>query len=187
MDKQEIKQKLDAYLAENLVEEKNLPDVSKTPLVSTAAVVAGGTVGNSLPIAACVGTAVAIMPLPNVLLKFFEKNKGETFSEMMIRLVEESGEKASAIYNRAQIDRQLFSRIKKNKNYQPSKDTVVSLAFALKLNRDKVDEFLAAAGYSLNKSMRDLIITFFIENKLFDTATLNDCLYEHNQPILLGR
>lgn len=186
MDKQEIKQKLDAYLAENLVEEKNLSEVSKTPLGSVAGAAIAGTLGSSLPISACVGAAIA-MPLPNVLRKFFEKNKGETFSEMMIRLVEESGEKASAIYNRAQIDRQLFSRIKKNKNYQPSKDTVVSLAFALKLNRDKVDEFLAAAGYSLNKSMRDLIITFFIENKLFDTAILNDCLYEHNQPLLLGR
>ena len=187
MDKQEIKQKLDAYLAENLVEEKNLSDVPKSPLGSVARAAIGGTVGSSLPIGACCLGAVVRVPLANVLSKFFEKNKGETFSEMMIRLVEESGEKASAIYNRAQIDRQLFSRIKKNKNYQPSKDTVVSLAFALKLSRDKVDEFLAAAGYSLNKSMRDLIITFFIENKLFDTAILNDCLYEHNQPLLLGR
>lgn len=186
MDKQEIKQKLDAYLAENLVEEKNLSEVSKTPLGSAAGAAIAGTLGSSLTIGACLGAVVRV-PLANVLSKFFEKNKGETFSEMMIRLVEESGEKASAIYNRAQIDRQLFSRIKKNKNYQPSKDTVVSLAFALKLNRDKVDEFLAAAGYSLNKSMRDLIITFFIENKLFDTAILNDCLYEHNQPLLLGR
>ena len=51
-------------------------------------------------------------------LKLFEENKGETFSEMLLRLIKESGEKNSAIYNRAQIDRQLFSRIKKNKYYR---------------------------------------------------------------------
>ena len=119
--------------------------------------------------------------------KIFEENKGETFSEMMTRLVEESGEKNSAIYNRAQIDRQLFSRIKKNKNYRPSKDTAVALALALKLEFDKAKDFLAAAGFTLTKSKRDLIISFFIENKIFDTALLNDYLYEYNQPVLHNR
>ena len=105
----------------------------------------------------------------------------------MTRLVEESGEKNSAIYNRAQIDRQLFSRIKKNKNYQPGKDTAVALALALKLDFDKAKDFLASAGFTLTKSKRDLIISFFIENKIFDVAELNDYLYEYNQPVLFGR
>ncbi|MBQ3335821.1 MAG: hypothetical protein IJG80_00270 [Selenomonadaceae bacterium] len=119
--------------------------------------------------------------------KFFEEKEGETFSEMMMRLVEESGEKNSAVYKRAQIDRRLFSRIKLNKNYQPSKDTAVALALALKLNVDTAKNFLAAAGYTLTKSKRDLIITFFIENEIFDTALLNDYLYEYKQPILFSR
>ena len=105
----------------------------------------------------------------------------------MMRLVEESGEKNSAVYKRAQIDRRLFSRIKLNKNYQPSKDTAVALALALKLNVDTAKNFLAAAGYTLTKSKRDLIITFFIENEIFDTALLNDYLYEYKQPILFSR
>lgn len=122
------------------------------------------------------------------LEKFFEEEKeGETFSDMMTRLVEESGEKNSAVYKRAQIDRRLFSRIKLNRNYQPSKDTAVALALALKLNIDKAKDFLAAAGYTLTKSKRDLIITFFIENEIFDKALLNDYLYEYKQPILFSR
>ena len=122
------------------------------------------------------------------LEKFFEEEEeGETFSRMMMRLVEESGEKNSAVYKRAQIDRRLFSRIKLNKNYQPSKDTAVALALALKLNVDTAKNFLAAAGYTLTKSKRDLIITFFIENEIFDTALLNDYLYEYKQPILFSR
>ena len=116
-----------------------------------------------------------------------EEKEGETFSEMMMRLVEESGEKNSVVYRRAQIDRRLFSRIKLNRNYQPSKDTAVALALALKLNIDKAKDFLAAAGYTLTKSKRDLIITFFIENEIFDTALLNDYLYEYKQPLLFSR
>lgn len=126
----------------------------------------------------------------NIALKLFDKlakSKGETFSEMLTRLAEESGEKNSAIYNRAQIDRQLFSKIKKNKNYQPSKDTAVALAFGLKLNFDKAKEFLASAGYTLTTSTRDLIISFFIENEIFDTNQLNNYLFEYKQPILLER
>ena len=119
--------------------------------------------------------------------KIFAENKGETFSEMLMRLVKESGEKNSTIYNRAQVDRQLFSRIKKNKDYKPRKDTVVAFALALKLNLDKAKELLDVAGYTLTKSKRDLIISFFIEHEIFDTALLNDYLHEYNQPILFGR
>ena len=164
MDNNEIKQKLDSYLAENFVEEEFLAE-EKFP---------------------CAAFGYSVCAKIN-FDKIFEKNEGETFSEMMTRLVEESGEKNSAVYNRAQIDRQLFSKIKKNKDYQPSKDTAVALAIALKLDFDKAKEFLATAGYTLSKSKRDLIITFFIENKIFDTALLNDYLYEYEQPVLFGR
>ena len=116
--------------------------------------------------------------------KFFEQNVGETFSEMLVRLIDESGEKNSDVYNRAKVDRRLFHRIISNKNYQPKKDTAVALSMALKLGLDKAKDFLAAAGFTLSKSKRDLIISFFIENEIFDVDELNDCLYEHNQNLL---
>ena len=165
-----LRERLDAYLAENFVEEEYVEEkILADEKVSYA----------SMP--ACAFCAKINFE------KIFEKEEGETFSEMMTRLVQESGEKNSTVYNRAQIDRQLFSRIKKNKNYQPSKDTAVALALGLKLDFDKAKDFLAAAGYTLTKSKRDLIITFFIENKIFDTALLNDYLYEYDQPVLLDR
>lgn len=174
MDKQELKQKLDDYLAENFFEE--LEDES----------FADECFASEVP-KAYASSARYFFARNIDFDKIFEDNASETFSEMMTRLVEESGEKNSAVYNRAQIDRQLFSRIKKNKDYQPSKDTAVALALALKLDFDKAKDFLASAGYTLTKSKRDLIITFFIENKIFDTRLLNDYLYEYNQPLLLGR
>lgn len=169
MDKQELKQMLDAYLAEKFFEEEEDSFAEEAPKFYAES-----------PIRYCLARKIDFD-------KIFERNKGETFSEMMTRLVEESGEKNSAVYNRAQIDRQLFSRIKKNKDYQPSKDTAVALALALKLKFDKAKDFLASAGYTLTKSKRDLIISFFIENELFDTNLLNDYLYEYNQPILFSR
>jgi len=168
MEIYEIKQRLEAYLAENFVEEEFVATEEKFSYIPP-------------------GYSSRRYCQKINFDKIFEDNVGETFSEMMTRLVEESGEKNSTVYNRAQIDRQLFSRIKKNKNYQPSKDTAVALAIALKLDFDKAKEFLATAGYTLSKSKRDLIITFFIENKIFDTALLNDYLYEYEQPVLFGR
>ena len=169
MDRQELKQRLDAYLAENLFEEEAAEEKLSERKYFSA-------------------TSTARFLLRKIDFdKVFEDNQGETFSQMMTRLVDESGEKNSVFYNRAQIDRQLFSRIKKNKDYQPSKDTAVALAIALKLELAKAKDFLASAGYTLTKSKRDLIISFFIENKIFDTRLLNDYLYEYNQPVLLGR
>ena len=167
MDKQELKERLETYLAENFFEEVEECFAEEATKFYSAS-------------SYCLASEIDFD-------KIFEQNKGETFSEMMTRLVDESGEKNSAVYSRAQIDRQLFSRIKKNKDYQPSKDTAVALAIALKLKFDKAKDFLATAGYTLTKSKRDLIISFFIENEIFDTSLLNDYLYEYNQPVLFNR
>ncbi len=116
-----------------------------------------------------------------------EETKGETFSEMLMRLIEESGEKNSAIYTRANIDRRHFSKIAKHKDYKPSKQTVLAFALALKLDFDQTQKLLAAAGYILNKSiLSDLIVSFFIEYKIFDVDSANQALYKYNQPLLGG-
>ena len=169
MDKN-IKQQLDAYLAENFIAEEIAEPIKKSPQYSYS----------------------MKFETPSFFRRInfdqiFARSKGETFSEMLMRLVKESGEKNSTIYNRAQVDRQLFSRIKRNRDYKPRKDTAVAFALALKLDFEKAKELLAVAGYTLTKSKRDLIISFFIEHEIFDTALLNDYLHEYNQPILFGR
>ena len=120
--------------------------------------------------------------------EIFEQTSGETFSEMLMRLVKESGKKPSEIYRRADIDRQTFSRIKTNKNYQPSKDTAVAFALALKLDLPTTKKLLETAGYALsNASKRDVIISCFIEHKIFSVIKLNNTLHDYGQPILLKR
>ena len=182
---EEFKARLDAYLAENCIEEEVFAEelvaekISEKKFLAPIKLIAEIYYSRSAP---------DLRRAKVKLEKIFEEEKeSETFSEMMTRLVEESGEKNSAIYNRARISHQFFYRIKRDREYQPSKDTAVVLALALKLDFDKAKDFLAAAGYTLSKSKRDLIIRFFIENKIFDVDELNDYLHEYNQTLLHGR
>ena len=115
------------------------------------------------------------------------KTGGETFSEMLLRLIKESGEKNSTIYNRANIDRRHFSKIATHEDYQPSKQTVLAFAIALKLDFERTKDLLAVAGFSLTKSnISDLIVSFFIEYKIFDVDLVNRILHKYDQPLLGG-
>ncbi|MBR4152681.1 MAG: XRE family transcriptional regulator [Selenomonadaceae bacterium] len=115
------------------------------------------------------------------------KNGVETFSEMLLRLIEESGEKKSTIYNRANIDRRHFSKIAKHADYQPSKQTVLAFAIALKLDFEQTKDLLGMAGFTLSKAnLGDVIVSFFIEYKIFDVNLVNQILYKYEQPLLGG-
>ena len=119
--------------------------------------------------------------------EMYRKVKSETFSEMLLRLIGESGEKNSAVYNRANIDRRHFSKIANNENYRPSKETALAFAIALKLNFDETQEFLKTAGYTLTKNnLADVIVNFFIDKKIFDINAVNMALHEYEQPLLGG-
>lgn len=109
----------------------------------------------------------------------------ETFSDTLIKLIRLSGEKNSTIYKRANIDKRLFSKIISNSNYHPSKNIAMSLAIALKLNLDEMDDFLERAGYALSNSiLSDVIIQYCIEHTIYDIYEINDILYDHDQPLL---
>ena len=119
--------------------------------------------------------------------KMYDEVKSETFSEMLMRLIGESGEKNSAVYSRANIDRRHFSKIVNNINYRPSKETALAFAIALKLNFEKTQKFLSSAGYTLTKNnLGDVIVNFFIDKKIFDINAVNSALYDYEQPLLGG-
>ena len=109
------------------------------------------------------------------------------FSETLLKLIDESGEKDSVIYKRANVDRRLFSKIRSNPDYRPSKATAVAFAIALQLNVEETNDLIGRAGYVLSRSSKaDLVAQFFIEQKDFNIGHLNEVLYANDLPLLGG-
>ena len=106
----------------------------------------------------------------------------QTFSEYLFSLIDESGESDADIYNRAGIDRRLFSKIRSNADYQPSKNTIFALAMSLKLDQTKTSRLLNKAGFEFsNNKLTDIIIMFCIENKIYDLYQIDSFLVEYKQ------
>lgn len=110
---------------------------------------------------------------------------GDTFQQRLFRLIDRSGMDDVTVYKRANIDRKVFSRIRCKKDYKPSKKTAVAFAVALKLNMPEMLDLLACAGIALSPSDKfDLIITYCVQNRIYDIFEINAVLFQYGQPIL---
>ena len=110
---------------------------------------------------------------------------GQTFQEKLLAMIDAKGMKDPEVYSRANIDRRLFSKIRSNKNYKPSKPTALAFAIALGLDLDETTDLLQRAGLALSPSIKaDLIVKYCILNGIYDIMDVNDILYEYDQPLL---
>ena len=108
----------------------------------------------------------------------------ETFSERLLRLIDESGMTDVEVYKRAGIDRKLFSKIRTDKNYHPKIRVVYAFIFVLQLNLDDARDLLASAGYSISPAHEyDLAMQYCIEEG-FDIDTVNEILYALGMDVL---
>ena len=99
---------------------------------------------------------------------------------MLFKFIDKKELKEADVYNKVHIDRRLFSKIKSDKNYHPSKESVILFGIALELTEDELEDLLEAASYSLPKNNTyDLIIRFCFINKIFNVLDINDLLYEY--------
>ena len=104
-------------------------------------------------------------------------NKSMSFNEMLFSYIDKSGHKDSEIYNKVDIDRKLFSKIRCNSNYIPRRNVIIKLCLALELNKNDFNKLLNSAGYSLSNSKFDSIISYCLENKVYDLDKINNYLY----------
>ena len=119
---------------------------------------------------------------PSFSLDKVLENKGETFSTMLLRMIDEKGLKDSEVYKRANIDRRLFSKIRGDEDYVPSKKTAISFCLALGLELDEAKKLLEAAGYALSEASRfDIIIMYLIESGEHNVNFANIVLSDYGE------
>lgn len=108
----------------------------------------------------------------------------ETFSQRLLRMIDERGMTDSEVYTKACVDRRHFSKIRKDVYYTPNKKTVLAFTIALELSLDEAKDLLRSAGFALSRSSKtDIIVAYFLQNKIYDMFEINDVLYAYGQPV----
>ena len=132
--------------------------------------------------------AGAAAPLPDVKGKSLDevvRDTQATFQQKLFQLIDASGMDDVTVYKKANIDRKVFSRIRCKEDYRPTKKTAVAFAIALELDLPTMLDLLARAEIAFSPSSKfDLIVSYFVTNRIYDIFEINAALFRYGQPIL---
>ena len=114
-----------------------------------------------------------------------ENKEDNKFQKLLFKLIDEKDLKDSDVYNKVNIDRRLFSKIRSDVDYHPTKETVIKLGLSLELDEKGMEELLSSASYALPKNnVFDLIIRFCLIEKIYDINKVNELLYDYECNLL---
>ncbi|MBQ3390381.1 MAG: macro domain-containing protein [Firmicutes bacterium] len=130
--------------------------------------------------------ALAPAPGPGGGLEDIFDDIGDTFQQRLLKLIDERGLTDPQVYKKANLDRKLFSKIRSNPNYHPSKKTALALAIALELDMTETADLLARGELAMSPGSKfDLIIEYCIRQKIYDIFEINAILFDYEQPLLV--
>ncbi len=114
--------------------------------------------------------------------KYLDENKiYNSFQSLLFKMIDDKNLTDSEVYNKVHIDRRLFSKIRNDKDYHPSKETVILLGLSLELSESEIEELLESASYSLPRNNHyDLIIRFCFMKGIYKLSKVNDLLSEYD-------
>ena len=128
---------------------------------------------------------VAGISSEDALEEYLRTVKDESFTEMLLRKIDEKGMSDADCYKKANIDKRLFSKIRSNPLYKPSKSTALALILALELPYGEAVEMLHKAGYALSRASKaDLIVEYYLRQGIYDIFVINNSLYDFDQPLI---
>lgn len=111
--------------------------------------------------------------------EYLNCHRSKSFNEILFSYIDKSGHKDSEIYKKVDIDRKLFSKIRCDSDYIPRRNVIIKLCLALRLDRIDFNRLLNSAGYSLSNNKFDQVISFCLENKVYDLGQVNNYLYTY--------
>ena len=126
----------------------------------------------------------ALAPRP-ISLEDMLSEMDDNFAVTLLKLIDVKGITDVECYKKANVSKQTWYKIMNEKNYKPSKNTVIAFAIALELTLEETNHLLATVGFALSKSNKfDIIIEYFLINGEYNIFTINETLFKFDQVCL---